>query len=240
MVVGGVDHGESDRIVHLLTEDGRLDVFAPGARKSRRRFAGAFEPFQTIEIATHEGGRRRPGLVTATSARVLQPRLGIRSDLERISLASYAAELCRRVAPEGEATGAFAGLVELLDYLERGAATACVRRAFEARLLGALGYQPSVEGCVVCGRAEPPFLVSFEDGGLTCASHGIRGDRVGPGTLAWLRAVIDPSELAPRGPHDEADALRAARTIGPALDRFYAQLLAGPLRTGALLRDLGI
>lgn len=243
IVIGGVDHGESNRIVHLLTPRGRLSVFAPGARRSKRRFAGALEPFQTIEVELHASGGRRggpSGLVTAISARVVRPRLGLREHLERIALASYAAELCSRIAPEGEATDAYSLLSALFDELESSDPDVATRRAFEVRLIAALGYEPQLAACVACGRVEPPFRVDFEAGGVVCVGCGDHGTRIGPGTHAWLRAVSGAGAFDPRGPHPPEDAARAARTAGPAIDRFYAQLVSAPLRSRALLSELGL
>src|SRR5262249_37282659 len=45
LVLGTLDYGDADRMVTLLTRSGgKLTAFAAGARKSRRRFAGALEP----------------------------------------------------------------------------------------------------------------------------------------------------------------------------------------------------
>jgi len=239
IVVGGIDHGDADRVVHLLGETGRLEVFAPGARRSRRRFAGVFEPFQTIEIELHRSPRRG-ALRTATSARVSKPRLGVRTGLDRIALASYGVELARRVAPEGGVFDGLARLTELLDFLDGAPAEPCVRRAFEVRLLASLGYHPALDACVACGRREPPFRLDFEGGGVHCPEHAARGDRIGPGTQAWLRRILADPEFSPRGPHDAEDARRAAKTAGPAVDRFFAELVSGPLRTRTLLNELGL
>ena len=44
LVLGTVDFGDADRIVTLFTRGhGRLSAFAAGARKSKKRFAGALE-----------------------------------------------------------------------------------------------------------------------------------------------------------------------------------------------------
>ena len=46
-----VEYGEADRIVTFLTlEFGKVGMFAKGARRSRRRFGGALEPFLGIFI----------------------------------------------------------------------------------------------------------------------------------------------------------------------------------------------
>jgi recombinational DNA repair protein (RecF pathway) len=35
IVVGGVDYGEADRVVHLVSRGGRIAVFAHGAKTSK-------------------------------------------------------------------------------------------------------------------------------------------------------------------------------------------------------------
>ena len=46
IVLRSIDYGESDRILTFLTDDfGKLKGIAKGARRSRRRFANALEPF---------------------------------------------------------------------------------------------------------------------------------------------------------------------------------------------------
>ena len=50
-VLSSLDYGDSDRIVSLFTlEHGRVKAFARGARKSRKRFGPALEPFARIDV----------------------------------------------------------------------------------------------------------------------------------------------------------------------------------------------
>ena len=56
-----LDYGESDRIVTFYTEDfGKLKGIAKGAKRSRRRFANALEPFSCLEILFSRRGRTQP------------------------------------------------------------------------------------------------------------------------------------------------------------------------------------
>lgn len=239
LVIGGVDHGESNRIVYLFTERGRIAAFAPGAKASRRRFGGALELFTTIEVSF--AGRRRGELETLESAHVERSRLGIRGDLLRIALASYAAELIGKVAPEGEGSlEIFRLLSELLDRLDQGAASASLRVAFELRLLPLLGYEQELARCVVCGAEPQERYVDFGRGGALCGLHQQGARSLGPKTSTWAMAVVDAAQLDPLGGFDALWAETAASKLRPSLLAFYAGLLDRPLKSEQMLTELGL
>lgn len=244
LVVGAVDYGEADRVVHVLSRLGRASLFAPSARKSRRRFAGALEPFTTISPELAPGQRR--GLPTLASASVVKARPGIRTELERIALASYAVELASRVAPEGDAAdGLYELTVAMLDRLSdaRQPAAVTTRRVFELRLLDVLGYAPKLDACLEasCALAETSYLDLLR-GGALCEQHRGQGRVVGPRTRAWLGVVLsDPATLPDErgGLPDEAAAL-AAQKLGPSTEAFFSHLLGRPLHSSALLATLSL
>src|SRR5690606_1208088 len=98
LVLRVVDFGESDRIVALLTRDaGRLSAVARGARKSRRRFAGALQTGTLVRIGYREG---RGDLAFLERAEVLDPFEGTRQQLGRVALCSAVVELLRELCPE--------------------------------------------------------------------------------------------------------------------------------------------
>ncbi|MCZ6822253.1 MAG: DNA repair protein RecO, partial [Deltaproteobacteria bacterium] len=50
LVLRTFDLAESDRLVHLYTEDlGRVSAIAKGARRSQRRFPGTLEIFNLLD-----------------------------------------------------------------------------------------------------------------------------------------------------------------------------------------------
>jgi DNA repair protein RecO (recombination protein O) len=242
LVVGCVDYGDADRVVRLLTEDGRIDAFAPGARRSRKRFGGALESLQSIDADLHRRTRGE-GLITLRSATVVAARLSLRQDLERIALGSYAAELGLSTAPEGQRSPVHGQVVELLDTLPLVPVDQTLRRAFELRLLPGLGYEPELRGCVACGVVSDPATLDFRIGGRLCDRHGPLAEgrrRVGPRTLAWCRALVSGPTLEPHAELGPEGAARAARAVGPVLDAFYRDLLERPLRSGRLVAELGL
>ncbi len=237
LVVGGVNVGDADRVVHLLTESGRQAVYAHGARKSRRRFGGSLEPFTSVRASL---GRRRQGSMgTLVSVLSLKTRLGLRDDLLKIAMASYFAELSYAVAPEGgPAHDVYALLLGHLDHLLETEATLALRRAFEFRLLGALGYAPELRFCVRCREVPSAPLFDLGLGGVLCSRHGAGAPRVGPKSLEWLSGVVGEGSLGASEGLGPADSHRAARALTRICSVFYTELLGRPPKSLKLLTQL--
>jgi DNA repair protein RecO (recombination protein O) len=171
IVLRTVAYGDSDVIAHLLVRGrGRISAFARGARSSRRRFAGALEPFQLVEVLLAE--RAGQELWMLREAAVAEAYAGVREDLHRIAHAGYAAELAHDLSRPGEpADELFALLAEFLHRLAAGAATSARLRALELRALAAAGLSPELSACARCGDSLPWGRAAFDApaGGLACA-----------------------------------------------------------------------
>jgi len=137
------DYGESDRIVSLFTlEQGKLQGIARGAKRSRKRFAGALDPFAHLKLQLHHG----TGLATLVSADIVGIFPGIRGDLTKIGCAAYACELVERLTPDEEANPRlFRLLYCYLERLDLAPPSPSDRRFFAVNLLKILGYQPELE-----------------------------------------------------------------------------------------------
>lgn len=172
-VLSSFDYGDSDRIVSLFTlEHGRVKAFARGARKSRKRFGPALEPFARIEAEA----RLKEGLSTLQQAEVRAIYPAIRADLAGIAHALYSCELLDQITPEWVALPRLFRLFNAwLDHLEAETATAAGRRFFEVNLLNILGYRPSLERCCRCDSPFDPRGALLQEGGepgcrLCCAT----------------------------------------------------------------------
>jgi DNA repair protein RecO (recombination protein O) len=239
IVVGGVDYGEADRVVYLVTRGGRLAAFAHGARISKKRFLGALEPFTTIRATLSESKKRKGGMLTLANAMVERARLPLRRELKTIALASYVAEVAGKVAPEGEPSdGIFDLLRDALDHLCDHDSTLAARRAFELRLIAEIGYRPELEFCVVCGERPVQTFLDLNRGGVLCREHrhNERAPEMGPNTIAWTRDVIEAEAFGTEGGGLDAEGRdKAARKLTGAIAEFFAQLLDRPPSSLSLL-----
>jgi DNA repair protein RecO (recombination protein O) len=177
-----VDYGEADRIVTLLTpERGLLKGFARAARKSKKRFGGALEPFNRIGVQWRSG---RGDLCLLQNAELLDARAGLRTDLQSFALACYGVELVEMLLHEGQAhPEIYQLLYSFLDFLDRHGDPSVARILLELRLVQQLGYIPHLLHCSECflvfGTQER-VAFSTTRGGSLCQSCA--GDEA----LIWL------------------------------------------------------
>ncbi len=175
LILGAVAYGESDKVVTLLCrEHGKLSAFAPGARKSKRRFAGALEPGTRLRARLLEG---RGETLRLEGVDVMDGFGGIRESLESISHAMYALELVRELVREREAaTGLYLALTDYLGRVHREGANAARLVAFELEVLSLGGFRPVFERCVACGGLLSS-RVSFDAarGGTVCGACSSKG-----------------------------------------------------------------
>src|SRR5512132_1914795 len=101
LVLSTLDYGEADRLVTLFTKGrGKVTAFSAGARKSKRRFAGALEPFTLLKARLCE---RRGDTYRLDGVDVETGFWAVRGELRLIARALYCVELCRELVKDGEA-----------------------------------------------------------------------------------------------------------------------------------------
>ena len=174
MLLRSVDYGESDRIVTLLTTTvGKVSAIARSARRSKRRFGGALQPYVLMRATLRKG---RGELAHLNRVEVVHAYMGILSDLERIDVAGAALRFVREVIEDNHPDPrAFSAVTDLLEALEAGGDPHTLAAAFRVRMFAVLGHAPSIEACFRCGkRAESGRAASFEPraGAIVCTDCG--------------------------------------------------------------------
>jgi len=144
LVLKLVTLGESDLIVHILTKTGgKRSVIAKAAKKSRKRFVGALQPFSYIAVNMFL--KRTKPLCRLDSADCLNSFPEIQKDLQKIYTASYFCELLDALLVEGET---YPEVFELFHFFLRrlckSQASIKHRLFFELRVLDMLGYCPDL------------------------------------------------------------------------------------------------
>ncbi len=230
-----VDYGESDRIVNFLTRDeGRLGALARGARRSRRRFAGALQPGVHVRVELRAG---RGELFHLERAEILDPFEGTLADLRRLALASGVIELLRELCPElaPDPTIFEAGLAALHRIAHEPPREELLL-AFHVHLLERLGLAPVLDACVATGAVVPPGRPAYFDparGGVVSRAAG-GGPLLLSGPARALLLAALPAGDPGADPWDEATRALARA----ALEAFTERHLGRRLRSMAFVVEV--
>lgn len=101
IVLRRTNFGEADRILDLLTPEGRMSVMARGVRREKSKLAGGIELFAVCDIVIGQG---KGDLGVLTSARLVQFYRHILEDYDRMQFAYEAlAQVSRASASLDEA-----------------------------------------------------------------------------------------------------------------------------------------
>ncbi len=134
---------ETSLVVHWVSrEQGRLATVAKGARRPRSPLQGRLDLFFLAELVFQRS--RRSDLHLLREVHVLEAHAGLRTDWERLRLASHAVRLLEEATePETPIPALFDLLLALVRHLDRHPARRRVSLAYEVRLLQWLGWEPA-------------------------------------------------------------------------------------------------
>lgn len=118
IILRRTNYGESDRILTILSPEGKISVLARGARKEKSRLAGGIELFSVSDITIHQSHHAK--LATLTGAKMLKFYSNILADLPRLELASSFLKAINRVAEQTDNPEFFDVLNQALAGLDRG------------------------------------------------------------------------------------------------------------------------
>lgn len=221
ILIRRVDYGDYDLILNFLTRDrGKISAIAKSAKRSRKRFGGVLELFNSLDIVVSRG--RGKGLSVVNEASLIKPLFNIGTDIKKTAYASYWAELTNLWLEEGRAqTGIYDLLDHVLAELDAGAVSGEVLSIlFQMRFLNLSGLCPNLSHCSTCSiemDAAPRHRMNFDlsKGGVVCercAPYGREEHCLSRGTIKQLQWI------------DNGDIRKATRI------RFSAQALKEGLR----------
>lgn len=194
IVLREVNYKEADKILTVLTEEGKCTVKARGCRRKNSPLAAASQLLTYSEMTLFEYRDH----LQMNEAASLEQFWNCKQDVELLALGSYFAEVAEAVAEEGRPDEGLLPL--LLNSLYALSALKkpqrLVKAAYELRLLAIAGYAPALDGCWICGREEPQQArLALNDGVLRCAACRTGEESgialpVSPATLKAMRYLV--------------------------------------------------
>ena len=109
------NYGEADRILQLLTPEGRRSVMARGVRREKSKLAGGIELFAVSDVVLGEG---KGELGVLTSARLIRFYRHILEDYDRLQFGYRAIKLVSKASDTVDEPEWFDLLAEILAALD--------------------------------------------------------------------------------------------------------------------------
>ena len=137
-VLRRTNYGEADRILNLITPEGKMSAIAKGVRKPKSKLAGGVEMFSLVEVNLHRG---RGDLMTVTSARMLDYYGKIITNYELLEAATMVLKKISIAAEAVETPEYFTIVDAVLKGLNEGVDSGLAESWFLLNLLKASGEE---------------------------------------------------------------------------------------------------
>lgn len=170
-VVSQREYGDNDRIITILSPDcGLMDVTVKGAKKLTSKNGAAAQLFSASKYCLDE----RKGRYYLNSSETLSIFYDIRLNVEKLSLASYFADVIRYGVTQGQtAKDVYRLYMNTLHFLSNGRrSNDFLKFVFEMRMVSEMGLLPGLLGCADCYRYEGVRLYfDIRQGLIFCREH---------------------------------------------------------------------
>jgi len=237
--------GEKDRIMTLLSPEGKFCAVAKGARATKSKLSAVSQPFVRARFLVARGR----SLDIASQAEIEDAHIAISADLKRTAWASYLCELCDQLPEHQPEAEVFELLCAALGHLalREGDELALVGHWFQAHFLSILGYAPTIGICVANGEKiilapdDDDAKIAFSPvmGGTLCSGCASRDPQRQTLSAGVLRALHNLTR-APVPPTGETLELTTAarRDLRDCLRRLLAVHLGARLKSQKFLDDV--
>lgn len=188
--------GDNDKLLTLLTaEHGKMFVTGKGVRSLKSKNMTSSQPFA---YSTFILTKNKSGFYHISESDLHELFFGIRTDLNKIALASYVCDVADHCSVEENDETALLRLTlnTLYAIAQDKRPLMQIKGAFELRCAAVSGMAPDLSACCMCGVEESPlFYLDILEGELLCSDCIARrridkyADRAGE----WTRPFISVS-----------------------------------------------
>jgi DNA repair protein RecO (recombination protein O) len=185
IVLRRTNYGEADRILQLLTPNGKRCVMVKGARREKSRLAGGIELFAICEVVLGDG---KGEIGVLTSARLIHFYRHIMEDYDRMQFAYLAIKLVSKSCDMVDGPEWYDVLAETLAGLDAHSVNlGLIQTWFYLKYSSLMGYELSLWHDV-CGDkllADNSYSYDIAERGLRLSDNG----DIGSNHIKLLRLI---------------------------------------------------
>ena len=137
-VLRRTNYGEADRVLNILTPNGKISAIAKGVRKEKSKLAGNIEMFTLIDFNLHKG---KSEFSVVTGAKMIKYYGEIVKDFDRMELAAMILKKINKAAESSDNPEYFKIVDQCLAALDQKVSLDIVRAWFLLNLAKAMGEE---------------------------------------------------------------------------------------------------
>lgn len=169
IVIAEHNMGDFDKMITLLTPNlGKIECSAKGSRRSKSQLLSGSQFLCFGDYMLFKGS----DVYTMNSCETIELFYNIRTDLDKLTYASYITKIVSDVTIENQ--NSFNTLKLFLNTLymisETDKDLNFITSVFKLRLLKVIGYTPNYKTCTACGEKEKLNFFSIKDNGFKCSN----------------------------------------------------------------------
>ena len=170
IVIAENNMGDFDKMVTILTPNGKIGCSARGARRPKSQLMAGTQFLCFGEFMIFKG----TNTYTLNSCEPIEVFYNIRTDLDKLEYASNITKMIQEITDENQNTYKILQLYLNTLYVisETNLNLEFVISIFKLRLMCLLGFTPQIQECVQCREKEELIYFSLKDNGLKCKNCG--------------------------------------------------------------------
>jgi DNA repair protein RecO (recombination protein O) len=233
IVISEKDYSETSKILNVVTRNyGVIGVIAKGCKsmKSELRSVTGKLTYGYFNLYYKPGK-----LSSLISVDVIDSFRNIKTDIKRISYASFLLDLTEQVMKQSYQTEIYELFVNSLIKINEGFDPMVISNILELKYLDHLGVMPIIDACSICGSTNSIATLSSNKGGYICNRCYKNEKIVSSKTIKMIRmfCYVDISKISKL---DISDQVK--REINDFLDEYYDQYTGLYLKSKTFLKNL--
>lgn len=195
IIISEHNMSDYDKMVTILTPNGKIGCAAKGSRRPKSALMAATQFLCFGEYLIYQGASS----YNINSCEVIEVFYNLRTDLEKLTYASYVTKIINDVTDENQNTYKILQLFLNTIYMisESDKNLDLIVSIFRLKLMCLLGFMPEVNKCVSCGgKIENDIQLthfSFIDSGLkckTCATQDKGALKISDSTMTAIKYIV--------------------------------------------------
>ena len=169
LVLQAKNYGENDKLVTILTADGKQTLIAKGVRSMKSKIKNITEPFVYANFELNQKGSAIAWIKGGSSIEIFY---NLREDVEKLFLATYVCDVANELSGERVECSDMLRLTlnTLFAIMNDMRPLAQIKAVYEMRAVAISGYCPNLDYCEECEEENAEFTYfDITNGALICS-----------------------------------------------------------------------